>query len=83
VLAAADRATEHKLEIWNAVILSVVSRSRCRMLLSEDLQDGFPWADVTMVNLFGSPRHPLLHAVVEDEPGRRNYIRFGHTFRKS
>ncbi|TIP50920.1 MAG: PIN domain-containing protein, partial [Mesorhizobium sp.] len=36
----------------------------CRLLLSEDLQDGFTWGGVTVVNPFASPRHALLDALL-------------------
>jgi hypothetical protein len=32
----------------------------CRRLLSEDLQAGFTWARLTVVNPFAIPRHALL-----------------------
>jgi predicted nucleic acid-binding protein len=66
VLAAADLANDHQLGIWDAVILSVASESGCRLLLSEDLQDGFTWTGVTVVNPFSSPRHPLLQALLDE-----------------
>ena len=63
MLAAADLATDHRLGIWDAVILCVSSQAGCRLLLSEDLQDGFTWGGVTVVDPFASPRHALLEAV--------------------
>lgn len=65
MLAAADLATDHRLAIWDAVILATASRAGCRLLLSEDLQDGFTWGGVTVVNPFASPRHPLLDALLK------------------
>jgi predicted nucleic acid-binding protein len=62
MLAAADLATDHRLGIWDAVILSVASQAGCRLLLSEDLQDGFTWGGVTVVDPFASPRHALLES---------------------
>ncbi len=67
MLAAADLATDHQLGIWDAVILAAASRSGCRLLLSEDLQEGFTWTGVTVVNPFASPQHALLQALLEDE----------------
>ena len=67
LLAAVDLATDHRLGIWDAVILSAASQSGCRLLLSDDLQDGFTWAGVTVVNPFASPQHALLHALLEDD----------------
>jgi predicted nucleic acid-binding protein len=43
MLAAADLATHHHLGIWDAVILSAAAEGGCRLLLSEDLQEGFTW----------------------------------------
>ena len=43
MLAAADLVTDHQLGIWDAVVLSAASRSGCRLLLSEDRQEGFTW----------------------------------------
>jgi predicted nucleic acid-binding protein len=63
MVAAADLATDHQLGIWDAVILSAASQSGCRLLLSEDFQEGFTWAGVTVVNPFSAPRHALLHAL--------------------
>jgi predicted nucleic acid-binding protein len=67
MLAAVDLATDHQLGIWDAVILSAASQSACRLLLSEDLQEGFTWAGVTVVNPFASPPHGLLHALLEHD----------------
>lgn len=64
MVAAADLATDHQLGIWDAVILSAASQSDCRLLLSEDLQEGFTWAGVTVVDPFCSPQHALLHALL-------------------
>jgi predicted nucleic acid-binding protein len=67
MLAAADLATDHQLGIWDAVILSAAAQSGCRLLLSEDLQEGFTWAGVTVVNPFASPQHTLLQALLEED----------------
>ncbi len=65
MLAAADLAADHGLSIWDAVILSVASQSGCRLLLSEDLHDGFTWGGVTVANPFQIQRHALLEALLE------------------
>jgi predicted nucleic acid-binding protein len=66
MLAAADLATDQP-GIWDAVILSAAAQSGCRLLLSEDLQEGFTWAGVTVVNPFASPQHTLLQALLEED----------------
>ena len=65
MLAAADLAADHHFGIWDAVILTVASQSGCRLLLSEDLQDGFTWAGTTVTSPFATPRHPLLTSLLD------------------
>ena len=64
MLAAADLATDHGLGIWDAVVFAASSKAGCRILLSEDLQEGFTWGGVTVVNPFASPNHPLLNTLL-------------------
>jgi predicted nucleic acid-binding protein len=64
MLTAADLATDHRFGIWDAVILAAVSQAGCRLLLSEDMQDGFTWGGITVVNPFASPRHALLDSLL-------------------
>lgn len=71
LLAAADLAETHRLGIWDAAVLSAAADARCRLLLSEDLQDGFTWRGVTVANPFASPRHTLLTALLEESPDNR------------
>jgi predicted nucleic acid-binding protein len=67
MLAAADLATDHQLSIWDAVILSAASEANCRLLLSEDMQDGFTWGGVTVTNPFAPTRHALLDALLTSD----------------
>ena len=64
MLAASDLASAHQLGIWDAVILSAAADARCRLVLSEDLQDGFTWRGLTVTNPFSPLPHPLLAAVL-------------------
>jgi predicted nucleic acid-binding protein len=52
MLAAADLATDHQLGIWDAVVLCATAEAGCRLLLSEDLQEGFTWKGVTITTRF-------------------------------
>jgi len=61
---ALDLAAEHRLTIWDSLILSVAARQQCRLLLSEDFQHGITWGGVTVVNPFQLPHHDLLAAVL-------------------
>lgn len=63
--AAADLAVDHRLGLWDAVILAASAEAGCRLLLSEDLQDGFTWSGVTVTNPFAPTRHPLLDALLD------------------
>ena len=68
MLAAADLATDHQLSIWDSVILSAAAESGCRLLLSEDLQEGFTWKGVTVTNPFARSKHELLTALLDAKP---------------
>lgn len=65
--AAADLSTDHQLSLWDAVILAAAADGRCRLLLSEDLQDGFTWSGVTVTNPFAATRHALLESWLKDQ----------------
>lgn len=58
--AALDLAVDHQLPMWDALILAVAAENHCRLLLSEDFQDGFTWRGVTVANPFAEPCLPLL-----------------------
>jgi predicted nucleic acid-binding protein len=60
LLAAAELATRHQFNLWDGVVLAAAAESGCRLLLSEDLQDGFTWSGVTVANPFAASPHPLL-----------------------
>lgn len=65
--AAFDLSTFHKLQIWDALVLSVAAENRCRFLLSEDFQNGFTWKGVTIVNPFVHPVNPLFKSIFKDK----------------
>ena len=60
LVAALDVATDHGLNIWDAIILSAAAEAGCRLLLSEDMLEGFTWGGVTVVNPFAAKKHELL-----------------------
>ena len=63
--AAIDLAIDHRLQIWDSLIMAVAAENHCRMLLSEDLQSGFIWRGVTMINPFVAPSSPLLDNILQ------------------
>jgi predicted nucleic acid-binding protein len=64
IVNAVDLAADHHLRIWDSVILSATAEAGCRLLLSEDLQEGFTWQGVTVTNPFALTRHALLEALL-------------------
>ena len=64
MLLAADLSADHQFGIWDAVILATASQAGCRFLLSEDMQDGFTWGGVTVVNPFTAAVSPMLKAAL-------------------
>ena len=65
MLGAADLASDHQFGLWDGIILSAAADAGCRLLLSEDLQEGFTWSGVTVTNPFSESRHALLDALLE------------------
>jgi predicted nucleic acid-binding protein len=61
---AIDLAADHKLRIWDSVVLSATAEAGCRLLLSEHLQEGFTWQGVTVTNPFSASRHVLLDSLL-------------------
>ena len=58
--SAIDLAIDHGLQIWDALIMAVAAENHCRLLLSEDLQNGFTWRGLTVVNPFAPESSPWL-----------------------
>jgi predicted nucleic acid-binding protein len=49
---ALDIMSRHGFQMWDSIILSAAEASGASVLLSEDMQSGFRWRDVTIVNPF-------------------------------
>jgi len=58
--AAFDLIADHQLPMWDSLILAVAAENHCRLLLSEDFQNGFTWRGVTAVDPFCPQPNPLL-----------------------
>jgi predicted nucleic acid-binding protein len=61
--SAFDLVIDHHMQIWDALILSVAAENHCRLLISEDFQDGFVWRGITIVNPFKESVHPILETL--------------------
>lgn len=59
-LAAADLVVDHKLQYWDAMIVSAAADAGCAILLSEDMQHGFVTRGLTVVDPFAEPMHEKL-----------------------
>jgi predicted nucleic acid-binding protein len=66
-IAALDLAVDHQLPFWDSLVLVIAAHARCRVLLSEDLQQGFTWGGVTVVDPYSPAPHPLLEQLLADE----------------
>ncbi len=64
MVRAGDLVTDHHLNIWDAVIFSAAAEAGCGMLLSEDMQDGFLWGGVRVVNPFQTAGWAQLHSLI-------------------
>ena len=69
IVNAMDLASDHGLTIWDSVVLAASAEAECRLLLSEDLQEGFTWRGVTVTNPFAPKLHPLLAALLAAPQG--------------
>lgn len=65
LLAALDLAVRHRLRIWDSLVLAAAASASCRLLLSDDLHDGFTWSGVTVVNPFAAKPNPLLEELLD------------------
>jgi predicted nucleic acid-binding protein len=64
-LCAMTLATTHGFNIFDAIILATAADAGCRLLLSEDMHDGFSWAGCTVCNPFADERNPILLAALK------------------
>lgn len=64
IVSAMDLAADHGLAMWDSVIFAAAAEAECRWLMSEDLQEGFTWRGVTVINPFAAAIHPSLAALL-------------------
>lgn len=57
---AMDLCVAHQFASWDALVLNVAAEGNARLLLTEDLQPGFCWRGVRVVNPLVEPADPLL-----------------------
>lgn len=54
----------HGLQVFDAIILACAIEAGAQVLLSEDMQHGFRWRGVTVINPFLAETHPLIKTLV-------------------
>ncbi|ARR56363.1 hypothetical protein HY78_24350 [Rhizorhabdus wittichii DC-6] len=64
-LAAADLVVDHRLQFWDALIVTAAAEAGCTLLLSEDMQDGFVTRGLTVVNPLKADLHSRLAALLD------------------
>ncbi len=65
VLASAfEVMVDHKLQVFDAIILATAAEAGADVLLSEDMQHDFHWRGVTVVNPFHVEHHTLLKTLI-------------------
>jgi predicted nucleic acid-binding protein len=67
LVAALDLVTDHRMQLWDALILCAAAEAGCSILLSEDMQDGFVARGVTVLNPLASKMHQKLAAVLSQK----------------
>lgn len=61
---AMDLCVSHQLSSWDALVLNVAAEAGARLLLTEDLQPGFSWRGVRIVNPLADTTDPLLEQLL-------------------
>lgn len=64
-LSATDLVVDHKLQFWDALIVTAAADAGCSLFLSEDMQHGFVARGLTIVNPLATTLHPKLAAWLE------------------
>lgn len=64
VLGAADLVVDHKLQFWDALIVTAAIDAGCTILLSEDMQHDFVARGLTIINPLAVSMHPRLQVLL-------------------
>ena len=62
--SAVDLAADHRFQFWDALIVNVAADAGCKLLLSEDMQSGFVWRGLTIVNPLTMPMDERLSRIL-------------------
>ncbi len=61
---AMDAVRNHNLSFWDALLWAAARQAGCRLIFSEDMQDGRTLRGVTIVNPFAAKNTTLIDAVL-------------------
>jgi predicted nucleic acid-binding protein len=61
--SARDLVAHNDFQFWDAIILSAAAEAGSDLLLSEDMQHGFQWRGVTVINPFLAETNSLLETL--------------------
>jgi predicted nucleic acid-binding protein len=68
LLGGLELHQRHSLSVWDALIVQAAIDARCEVLLTEDLQHGRRFGELTVEN-------PFREGVTAHEPGRKRYTK--------
>jgi predicted nucleic acid-binding protein len=63
-VAAADLVVDHRLQFWDALIVTAAADAGCTILLSEDMHHDFVTRGLVIVDPFREKTHPKLAALL-------------------
>lgn len=64
IAGACDLVVDHRLQFWDALIVTAAADAGCSLLLSEDMQDGFVLRGMTIVDPLRATPHAKLAALL-------------------
>ncbi len=63
--ASMELMSQHHMQVFDCIIFAAAAEGGADILLSEDMQDGFTWRGVTVVNPFLPEPSPLLQRLIK------------------
>lgn len=64
MMGAMEAVSMQGLQVFDAIILSCAVEAGAQVLFSEDMQHGFRWRGVTVINPFLAEPHPLIKSLI-------------------
>jgi predicted nucleic acid-binding protein len=64
---ATTLVAQYQFQFWDAIILSAAKAGGASILFSEDMQDGFIWDDVTILNPFSLNPNPIVTHLLSNQ----------------